>query len=71
MAKYITVSISNIITQIAKKTKVNGYTEGVIEVLFPDDSELKKWTDKQREAWERGNNKRMKAICKFLNDNNL
>jgi hypothetical protein len=71
MAKYITVSVSNITTQIAKETGIKGYTEGVIEVFFPDDSELEKWTDKQRADWERANNKRMKAICKFLNGNDL
>jgi hypothetical protein len=71
MAKYITVSVSNIITQIAKETGIKGYTEGVIEVFFPDDSELEKWTEKETKEWERNNNKMMKAICKFLNENNL
>ena len=66
--KYVTVEISGIVTQIAKKLKP-GYTEGVIEIFFPDDDV--KLTKKQQNAWIAENNKRMKAICKFLNENNL
>ncbi len=68
MAKYVTVEISGIIIQIAKKLEP-GFTEGVIEIFFPDDDV--KLTKKQQNAWIAENNKRMKAICKFLNENNL
>ncbi len=68
MDKYVTVEISGIITQIAKELEP-GYTEGVIEIFFPDDDV--KLTKKQQNAWIAENNKRMKAICKFLNENNL
>ena len=68
MAKYVTVEISGIVTQIAKELEP-GYTEGVIEIFFPDDDV--KLTKKQQNAWIAENNKRMKAICKFLNENNL
>ena len=70
MAKYVTVEIREIgiITQIAKKMGP-GYTKGVIEIFFPDDDV--KLTKKQQNAWIAENNKRMKAICKFLNENNL
>ena len=68
MDKYVTVEIHGIVTQIAKKI-APGYTEGVIEIFFPDDDV--KLTKKQQNAWIAENNKRMKAICKFLNENNL
>lgn len=64
--KYTTVMVGNIITRIAKTTDVERYTEGVLEILFPDDMSLKK----ERE-WIKKNNKRMEAICKFLNDSDL
>jgi len=67
MDKYVTVEISGIVTQIAKKLEP-GFTEGVIEIFFPDEGELPKNQEKQ---WIAENNKRMKAICKFLNENNL
>lgn len=67
MKKYTTVSISGIITQIAKPTKIDGYTEGVIEVFLPDDG----LTQKEEKEWIKENNKRMEAICDFLNKNNL
>ena len=66
--KYVTVEISGIVTQIAKKLEP-GFTKGVIEIFFPDDDV--KLTKKQQNAWIAENNKRMKAICKFLNENNL
>jgi len=67
MDKYITVEISGIVTQIAKEIQP-GYTEGVIEAFLPDENQL---TKKQEREWIAENNKRMKAICKFLNENNL
>lgn len=71
--KYICVSIGNIITQIAKQTETKNYTEGVLGSYLPDidevlpDKELKK----EAKRWTKENNRRMIAICKFLNDNNL
>lgn len=67
MGKYVTVEISGIITTIGKEIKPN-YTEGLIEVFLPDETKM---TAKQEQEWTKENNKRMKAICKFLNDNNL
>ena len=71
MAKYVTVTVSGIITQIANETDIPGYTVGVIEIFFPDDEEMKGWSKKQERDWILANNKRMEAICKFLNENNL
>lgn len=65
MEKYITVKISGIIIQVAKATEVKGYTEGILEVFFPDPPL------KNPGKWIKENNTRMEAICKFLNDNNL
>lgn len=67
--KYTTVKIGGIITQIALKSEIKGYTEGIIEIFFPDDSE--NWNSKQSKKWITENNNRMKAICDFLNENNL
>lgn len=69
--KYICVTVNGIILQIAKHTEIKNLTEGVLEVFLPDDSELERWGEKESEDWTLSNNKRMKAICKFLNDNNL
>ena len=69
--KYTCVTVNGIILQVAKKTEIKGYTEGVLEAFLPDDSELERWGEKESEDWTLANNKRMKAICKFLNDNNL
>jgi hypothetical protein len=66
--KYVTKSIAGIITQIAKPTSVEGYTEGVMESFLPETDNM---TAKECDKWIRENNKRMKAICKLLNDNNL
>lgn len=68
MAKYTIVSINSIIIQVALTTDVKGYTIGVIESMLPDENEL---TEAQAKKWTLENNKRMKAICKFLNENNL
>ena len=67
--KYTTVEISGVITQIALKTEIEGYTEGIIEIFFPDN--IEKWSNKKSNKWIAENNKRMNAICKFLNENNL
>ncbi len=69
--KYTTVTISGIITQIAKTTNIEGYTEGVLEIFLPDETQMHKWTQKDEEKWIKENNKRMKAICDFMNKNNL
>lgn len=69
--KYVPVKISGIITQIAKETELKGYTEGVIEAFLPGDEKLQMWTTKQEKEWIAQNNKRMEAICKFLNENKL
>ena len=69
--KYICVSIEGVITQIAIQSSIKGYTEGILQTFYPDESEYKNWTKKQNQDWVLQNNKRMKAICKFLNDNNL
>lgn len=66
-AKYIPCKISGIITRIAKQTHIPGYTEGVIEAFLPDED----LTKSQERKWISENNKRMEAICKFLNDNDL
>ena len=66
--KYITSEICGIITQIALRTEIAGYTEGVIESMLPD---TEKWKEGKIQLWIKENNRRMRAICKFLNKNNL
>ena len=69
--KYVTTKISGVINQIAKETEIKGYTEGILEIFFPDDDVIENWTEKENEDWITTNNLRMIAICKFLNENNL
>lgn len=69
--KYTLVKISGVATSIAKPTEVKGYTVSILETVFPDDSEMDVWSKKQSSDWVKQNNKRMEAICKFLNENNL
>lgn len=69
--KYTTVKTSGIITQVALTTDVPGYTIGVIESMLPTDEEREVWSGRMAEKWTRENNKRMKAICKLLNEKNL
>jgi len=71
MSKYVTVVVSTIILQIAEETDIPGYTKGVIEAFLPDDEEVEKMSKKHEKAWIAANNKRMIAICNFLNENNL
>ena len=68
---YILVTISGIHTQIAEKTDIKGYTVAILEAFMPDLEELEKWSDEKVDKFIADNNKRMEAICKFLNDNNL
>lgn len=66
MGKYITVSVSGIITQVAKEPSIKGYTEGVLECFLPNENQM---SHDQQDKWVEENNNRMKAICKLLNDN--
>lgn len=66
--KYVTVKIGGVITQVELKTKIKGYMEGVIECFLP---ETEGWSEKEINKWIADNNKRMTAICDFLNKNNL
>ena len=68
---YYCEKIGNIINRISVKTEIDGYTEGIIEPFFPSRDELEQWNNKQHSAWIKVNNKRMEAICKFLNENEL
>lgn len=68
MSKYVAIKVHGIVTQIAKPTEIKGYTEGIIEVFLPDETKM---TDLESRVWVKDNNKRMTAICKFLNDGNL
>ena len=71
MKKYTTVTISGIHTQIAMNTNTKGYSVGVMEVFLPTDEEMKGWSDKKTGKWIAENNKRMEAICNFLNGSGL
>ena len=71
MNKYIPVTVSGIITQVAKRTEVKGYSEGILETFLPTDEELDKMNDAEETDWIKKNNIRMNAIIKFLNENNL
>lgn len=68
MDKYICTEIAGIITQIAVTTDTKGYTEGVLQVLLPDENEM---TEKEQQIWIKKSNQRMKMICQFMNQNNL
>ena len=57
------------VAKIALKTEIEGYTEGIIEILFPDN--IEEWNNKKSNKWIAENNKRMNAVCEFLNENNL
>ena len=67
MSKYIVAYVSGIAMQVAVKITDN-YTMGVIEAFLPDENTL---TPKEEKQWIKDNNKRMKSICKLLNENNL
>lgn len=69
MEKYILVTISGIHTQIAMNTETEGYSVGLMEVFLPTDAEIEGWSRKKTNKWIVGNNKRMEAICDFLNKN--
>lgn len=66
--KYICTEIAGIITQIAVATEIEGYTEGVLQVLLPDENQM---TEKEQKIWIKKSNERMKKICKFMNENKL
>lgn len=75
--KYITIKTAGIITQIGHQLEVKDnpgmgrYTKGIIEVFLPDDDEVDEMGKKGEKEWIRANNRRMRAICKFLNENKL
>lgn len=66
MVKYIPITVSTIVIAIGESTPIKGYSKTVLESIIPDDLPLK-----EEKRWIKENNKRMKAICKFMNDNNL
>jgi hypothetical protein len=43
----------------------------VIESFLPDDDELEKMSEQEEAGWIIENNRRMSAICQFLNDEKL
>lgn len=71
MKQYVTVKTFDVITQIAEGSEIEGYTVGVLEIFFPDDSEINAWNKKEHKNWIESNNKRMTAICNFLNEKQL
>lgn len=68
---YVLVTVSGIHTQVAMTTYIEGYTIGVIYCLLPNEDEIREMTEEQIKKWTIANNKRMKAICKLLNDKKL
>lgn len=66
--KYTTVKIGGIIARIGKITDHPGYTESILECNLPDPDVL---NQEEINQWIATNNKRMEAICQFLNENNL
>ena len=69
--KYITVRVSGIVTRVAEKTPNSAHVIGVIDAVIPSDIELDTWSEQKQNEWINQNNKRMRAICKLLNDKNL
>lgn len=48
------------------------YTKRVVESILPDDDEIDELEKKGKlNQWIKQNNKRMEAICKLMNENNL
>jgi len=68
--KYTIVTIGGVHNSIAKKTKIKGYTIRVLEIFYPTHEELESWSEKKAQKWISENNKRMEAICNFLNNKN-
>lgn len=71
MKKYIVEYSEGIATRISIKTKVKGYTIGILEPFFPNDDELLSWNLKKQNKWIRNNNKLLENICNFLNKSSL
>jgi len=69
--KYICIKTTGVIGRIAIETDIPGYTEGILEPFFPSEEELETWNKIKQKEWIKQNNKRMRAICKFLNENDL
>lgn len=65
---YQTFKAHGVIISIGATTDVPGYTKTVLESFLPSDEELKAWNEKKTNKWIKSNNKRMEAICKFLNE---
>lgn len=63
--KYIMTSIGNAITHISKESENGGEATGILETFIPDGEQM---TLKEGKAWIEANNKRMTAICNFLNE---
>lgn len=68
--KYKVEYIMGIANRISVSTDVDGYTIGVLEPFFPTAEEVEDWTTKQHIEWTKQNNKRLRAICNFLNRSN-
>ena len=67
LTKYKLVTVSTIHLSISVEL-LPGYFENILETFLPDESNMSK---KEEKAWIKQNNKRMEAICQFLNENNL
>jgi len=67
--KYKVIYITGIATQIGHSTEIKGYTVGVFYSHIPSNEEAEAMGNKACKEWIRENNKRMRAICKFLNEN--
>jgi hypothetical protein len=74
--KYTVDYISGVATRIATRvdspiSEFGKYTEGVLEPFFPTEDDLLDMSRREVREWTRANNKRLRAICKFLNKNKL
>jgi len=66
--KYVCVRFGgDVILSIGKTTDTKGYTIDVLEAVLPDYDA----SDSEKQAWLKESNKRMEAVCKFLNEKNL
>ncbi|KAA9037127.1 hypothetical protein FW778_16995 [Ginsengibacter hankyongi] len=68
--KYVTIDVSGVIIVIAERIDNSGMTKAILKVAI-DPTEAAKFTKAQEEKWTSKNNKRMQAICKFMNENDL
>lgn len=55
-AKYIPIKSGTLIFAIAQETEIPGYSNSVLKIALPEENEIRKWTEKQTEEFEKATN---------------